>query len=221
MKKLIFILLFCCLSGNIMGAREFKDYLVISEAEKSREEADKAYAMAKLKEARSYIGWSKFKEASLKVSFELYNYNEVNIKSYHKKITKKIMKKSNVLIKDNVEVANAYYKAADAYNKTVKLYTKADTKESEDYKGVNEATNKDTTSLDVSEEVKLVQAYCEVAKAAMSRVAFLKIQNKKVSVDDFNKAYDKAIKMQSIAFAKEVKAINIKIDTNKKQKIIL
>ncbi|MDR1943143.1 MAG: hypothetical protein LBQ04_03425 [Endomicrobium sp.] len=118
---------------------------------------------------------AKLKEACLKVSFELYNYNELNIKSYHKKI----MKKSKVLIRDNVKVANAYYKAADAYNKTVKLYTKADTKESGEYKDVNEATNKDTKPFDVSEEIKLVQAYCEVAKAAMSRGAFLNLKIKK------------------------------------------
>ncbi|MDR3256915.1 MAG: hypothetical protein LBT18_04660 [Endomicrobium sp.] len=57
MKRLFFIVLLCCFWSSMVNdaiAMNLEDYYTVTEADKARAEADKAYAKAKLKDAQSY-----------------------------------------------------------------------------------------------------------------------------------------------------------------------
>lgn len=234
MKRLFFIVLLCCFWSSMVNdaiAMNLEDYYTVTEADKARAEADKAYAKAKLKDAQSYTIWAKFKKNRLenlpKDFFRSFREEVGNEKySQDKKLMiknmKKLIKTETKMIKSDSETVKAYAAAANAYDKTVKMYAKI--------AAIEDTENlKDTAKINVfAEAAKVAKAYARAARAyiesTMVRVEFDRInransivrrdklldrasKNCETNIDDYDKSYDKIIKTQIVAFEEEAKAI--------------
>jgi hypothetical protein len=144
-------LIFCCSDSCTDFTKESKKGIKqITDALQAHGEANKAFAKAKLKDAQSFQNWAEFEKIRLQCPPEQY---------FDSFFHKKIMKITDIMIKTDSELVEAYYEAAVAYDRAVEKYLKL----------CDDDGNP-------AEEIKAVELYSKAAKsyveAAKERLEF-------------------------------------------------